>query len=409
MRYLYAAYAALLTLFLAVAAVGALVVYERRGPSDTLEEVAARNSFNLVAWELKYLPEKWLYKVGDFIKGHGGDDDEDLRAYFAIVDEIRRLEQGGPSPELDAAEEERKRLANRVEDIIEGRVTAILKDEGLTMSPPPFTRLDMVFPPVDFQFDSPPRVLAISPRDRIELTRSDLLTPGLTLADAIGIEHEVEGDRDNVSVLVTTTGGVATYPSVISYLRPYEALIDTVFHEWLHQYLFFFPLGRNYYSSAELRTLNESVANIGGRELAALYFERYGPLHPPPEPAPPTTPSPTPPTSPAPPPEPPFDFTAEMRALRVEVEEMLGRGLVEEAEALMDEKRDEFEAQGRYIRRLNQAYFAFYGFYGDSPASIDPIGPRLQELYERAGAPGAFIRTVAGITSEAQLDDLLGG
>ena len=63
------------------------------------------------------------------------------------------------------------------------------------------------------------------------------------------------------------------------------------------------------FGSSETRTLNESAANIGGKELARLYFERYGTLEQAcgAQPAPAATPPPTPSG---------FDFTCEMRALR---------------------------------------------------------------------------------------------
>jgi hypothetical protein len=82
---------------------------------------------------------------------------------------------------------------------------------------------------------------------------------------------------------------------------------------------------------------------------------------------------------------------------------------VEAAERLMDEKRDEFESEGVYIRRINQAYFAFHGSYADTPGSIDPIGPKLQRLRDRAGSPSQFLRLARGLTSEADLDRLLAG
>ena len=86
---------------------------------------------------------------------------------------------------------------------------------------------------------------------------------------------------------------------------------------------------------------------------------------------------------------------------------MLAAGQVKEAEALMAAKRDEFEAKGIFIRKLNQAYFAFHGFYADTAASIDPIGPKLQTLLERAGSAGEFVRIAAGVTSRAELDAAL--
>ncbi|MCH7483673.1 MAG: hypothetical protein IIA90_00825 [Chloroflexi bacterium] len=408
MRYVIAAYAACLTLLAVFAVVGAALVFEATGPSDAAEAAANSHSFNLITWELEHLPQKWLYKIGGIFREEQGSDDEALQRYFELGDEIGRLAGDAPgSDELARAEDERGDLEARVEDIIEGRVTSVLEEQNLALEPPLFTDLGLIFPPLDFELDPPPRVLAVSPRDRIELDDSYLLTPGLSSETALAIESSVETDDPDVSALVVTSGGVATYPSVINEGRSYERIVDTVFHEWLHQYLIFFPLGRSYFEGGEARTLNESVANIAGSELARLYFEKYGGLEPetpPPTPGPSSTPAPTP--DPA---EEPFDFSAEMRALRVEVEEMLADGRIKEAEALMERKRTEFEAKGRYIRRLNQAYFAFYGFYADTPASIDPIGPKLATLLEQAGSPGEFVRQASGITTQGELDRLLGG
>ena len=408
MRNVIAAYAACLMMLAAFAVVGAALVFEATGPSDAAEAAANRNSFNLVTWELKHLPQKWLYKIGAVFREEEGSDDDALRRYFELGDEIGRLAGDAPGSDgLARAEDDRGDLEARVEDIIEGRVTSVLEEQNLALEPPLFSDLGLIFPPVDFEIDPPPRVLAVSPRDRIELDESYLLTPGLSSETALAIEAGVESDDPEVSALVVTTGGVATYPSVVREGRSYERVVDTVFHEWLHQYLIFFPLGRTYIKGGESRTLNESVANIAGSELARLYFDKYGPLEPeaaPPTPGPSLTPPPTPSAV-----DEPFDFGAEMRALRLDVEELLADGRIEEAEALMERKRDEFEAKGRYIRRLNQAYFAFYGFYADTPASIDPIGPKLAALLERAGSPGEFVRQAAGITSQSELDRLLGG
>jgi len=193
-------------------------------------------------------------------------------------------------------------------------------------------------------------------------------------------------------------------------LRGYRDLVDTVFHEWVHHYLAFYPLGASYFRGGDARTLNESIANLAGHELASLYFEKYGEvdLHPQPTPEP-TEPAPSLTERPAElaTSEAPFDFTAAMRALRVEVEAMLADGKIEEAEALMDQKRDEFEAQGHFIRKLNQAYFAFHGFYADTPGSIDPLGPKLQSLFEREGSPGEFIHAVRSVTTRDGIDELL--
>jgi hypothetical protein len=411
MRFLIAAYLAALLSLAGVAVAGAVAVFRDSRPDDPIEAVADDHGFNFVTWELRHLPEKWLYEVGHLFARDASEDEANqaLLEYFLIVADLRRLEEQEPgSPEIARLEAERASRENEVEDILESRMTTILEDQGLTMSPAPFTELDMIFPPVDFELEAPTRVLAVSPRDRIELQRDFLLTPGLSLETAIGIEQEVEagnaGDT-GVAALVVTTGGVGTYPAVVSSRSPSASLIDTAFHEWIHNYLAFYPLGSRYFEGDDLRTINESVADLAGRELAKLYTERYGELR---APAPSETPGPA--ASPSPRPgEEQFDFTAEMRALRVEVEELLADSKITEAESLMAEKRDYFEEHGHYIRRLNQAYFAFYGFYGDSPASIDPIGPKVNELFEASGSVGEFVRRAASITSEDELSAAVAG
>ena len=96
-----------------------------------------------------------------------------------------------------------------------------------------------------------------------------------------------------------------------------------------------------------------------------------------------------------------------MRALRLEVDDLLAAGRVDEAEALMEQKRLFFAENGVYIRKINQAYFAFHGSYADSAGSIDPIGPKLQELRERSDSLESFIETARDFTSAADLDEAL--
>ncbi len=400
MRVFLAAYFGAVVVLCGVAIGGGLMLYDRLGPDDVAERAASQHGYDLAGWELKHFPEKWLYKIQHPFGGPSEQDRNDaICAYFKTAAEVNSTQE--PAPE---AEKRLVELENDVEDTIEGRVTAVLEDQKLTLEPPLFSDLGLVFPPVDFEIDGTPRVLAISPRERIELRNSYLLEPNIPLPEIEQIEHDAESanvDGRGVSALVIRTGGFSSYPSVVFEDAPYDSLMETVFHEWLHSYLIFFPLGEGYFGSSETRTLNESVANIGGKELARLYFERYGTLdqacgaQPAPSSA---TPAPTPPG---------FDFTSEMRALRRHVEAMLAQGEVEQAEALMAAKREEFQSKGIFIRRLNQAYFAFHGFYADSPGSIDPIGPKLQTLLERAGSPGEFVRRASALSTRGDLGALL--
>jgi hypothetical protein len=329
-------------------------------------------------------------------------DEAVLREYFDLTARMSRIETDDPgSAALNDLERQRAKLENRVEDIIEGRATAVLEEQGLAMGPPPFTDLGIVFPPVDFEFDQPPRVLVTSPRDRIELSHDYLLRPGIPPAEIEGIEADAE-QEPNTSALVVTAGGVSTYPSVEGNLESYEHLVEIVFHEWTHSYLLFYPLGSRYFQSSELRTLNETVASVAGEQLAAAYFAKYGNL----DPERPSL-SIAPEATAAPGPEPAFDFIAEMRALRRRVEEMLARGEVAQAEALMERSRIEFGEHGYPIRKLNQAYFAFHGSYGTGAGSIDPIGPKVEQLFASSGSPGEFLRNARGLKSQSDLDELL--
>jgi len=90
-------------------------------------------------------------------------------------------------------------------------------------------------------------VLAISPRERIELRNSYLLEPNIPLQEIDQIEHSAESanvDGRGVSALVIRTGGFSSYPSVVFEDTPYDSLMETVFHEWLHSYLIFSPWAR---------------------------------------------------------------------------------------------------------------------------------------------------------------------
>ena len=69
---------------------------------------------------------------------------------------------------------------------------------------------------------------------------------------------------------------------------------------------------------------------------------------------------------------------------------MLAEGKIDEAETLMETRRQELAAQGFYLRRLNQAYFAFNNLYAGesgSPAATNPIGPKIDELRKRVSFP----------------------
>jgi predicted nucleic acid-binding Zn-ribbon protein len=92
-----------------------------------------------------------------------------------------------------------------------------------------------------------------------------------------------------------------------------------------------------------------------------------------------------------------------MREIRRAVDNYLARGEITQAEEFMEQKRQYLVSMGYQIRKLNQAYFAFYGTYADSPTSISPIGVELKKLREQSASLKDFLDTVATMTSREDL------
>jgi hypothetical protein len=95
-----------------------------------------------------------------------------------------------------------------------------------------------------------------------------------------------------------------------------------------------------------------------------------------------------------------------MDRTRRRVDDLLVEGKVEEAEAYMDERRRVFVENGYGIRKLNQAYFAFYGGYQSGvpgAGGADPIGPGVQAVLDLSPSIHDWIVTMRGITTREQL------
>ncbi len=298
---------------------------------------------------------------------------------------------------LRAVQRERQALA---EAIIEAQVSEMLVEYGFGLG-------GQAIPPVTIRFTALPTILIVSPRDRIERVGAYSLQHGLTVDQMETIESAVDADLD-VSSLIVPIGGLAVWPAMLIETGHLSAAFDVAAHEWAHHYLIFFPLGFNYGVSPDLITINETVANIIGREIGWAVLDRHYPdLAPPP---PDYTPLP-PPEDVSPAEETPddFDFRAEMRATRVRVDDLLAASRVEEAERYMEERRAVFFEQGYRIRKINQAYFAFYGSYADEPGATgaDPIGPALRDLRFNSASLAEFVRMVRGMTSLAEIEQAL--
>ena len=73
----------------------------------------------------------------------------------------------------------------------------------------------------------------------------------------------------------------------------------------------------------------------------------------------------------------------------------------------MEAKRLYLNNNGITIRKINQAYFAFYGTYADSPQSSSPIGPKVNRGGGLTGEVGAFLEAMRDVTSVADLDRVI--
>ena len=378
---------------------------------NAAERAAAPYLYDLVQWELANFPRKWLHRLTSIApwSAHRDDDVEAaVREYFAITEQISSLKArladstaGGstssvsdPSQtqsELDRLVSRRQGLRDEVEETLESAISSVVREERLA------SWSAFVFPPVDVRLTDPPKLLVTSPRDRIQRTHDVLLDADIRLAERERIEDRLL-DEAGLAGLVTNLGGVATYPASVPSGYSLSGTLEISAHEWLHHYLFFRPLGQNIYRSSEMRTLNETVADIAGREIGRRAYERIAgeSLH---------EPSSAHPNHGAG--EHRFDFRAEMHSTRLRVDELLDGGLIEQAEAYMEERRQLFVEHGFSIRKLNQAYFAFHGTYAESPASISPIAGELRELREMAGDLKSFIDLVSGVSSYPEFRSML--
>ena len=143
------------------------------------------------------------------------------------------------------------------------------------------------------------------------------------------------------------------------------------------------------FDDSDMQMLNETAANIAGDELGEIAFEsiarekllipyshEYQNGH-----------------------ASLFDFNKEMKETRLRLDEILLTGDVQAAETYLHNRRQVFVDNHYDIRKLNQAYFAFYGTYADNAASVSPIGEQMNRFRELAPSLGHFIKDISDISS----------
>ena len=291
-------------------------------------------------------------------------------------------------------------LAPLAEAILQDQVSQVVAEIGLTAAGQPI-------PNIWYHATPLPMALIVSPRDHIEQTANISVDTDLTLDQQIKLEEDVAQDLD-VSSLVVQIGGVGVYPTMVMRTTNLPWMLNTIAHEWIHNYLTLRPLGVLYAETPELRTMNETTASIAGDEIGALVVEKYYPELKPSASFPDLELVSLPFDRPDPGSlvRPPFDFRAQMHETRINADALLAEGRIEEAEAYMEERRQVFLRNGYLLRKINQAYFAFHGAYADSPggaAGEDPVGPAVRALREQSNSLAGFVKTMSWMWSFEQL------
>lgn len=371
--------------------------------------------FDYVSWTVSAL---WNKAKGFSLGADGYLPSSESRTlvleYLELRDTVNRLEEDQKNiladPDLEdpqkAAEDVRKELEVKrsrrrqlspfVQEIVQRQINTALTDLNLTLG-------GQAFPPVMYQAEPDSYALVISPRDVIHQDANILLVSELTLEERVALEQTVENNL-NLSALVVGVGGVGLYPAMVIESGSVNWLLEVIGHEWTHNYLTLHPLGMRYFSSPELRTINETVAELAGQEIKRAALKRYYPDRVPPE------------EQKAEEEKPPsleslkeelfgehpdrFDFRFEMHITRLTVDRLLREGRIKKAEAYMNERRQFFWDHGYRIRKINQAYFAFHGSYAAQPggatgAEENRLGQNLRELKSSMPSFAAFMRKVA--------------
>ncbi len=259
-------------------------------PSDLNESVRAFTrliEFDFVSWTLEALSVKIRETaLGTATYISGSERSELVLAYLELVDHIRDVENridaifSDPNvqdpmadsrslrTELNELKARQAQLGQLAESTLQHQLSQTLAELGLAFG-------GQSIPPVLYRTTPLPSVLIVSPRDTIRQAANISLHPDLTIDERESLEDQVDQDL-NVSSLVVSVGGIGLYPSMVIGTSDINTLSEIVAHEWIHNFLTLRPLGINVFASAELLTMNETTANIAGKEISrALVAQHY--------------------------------------------------------------------------------------------------------------------------------------
>jgi hypothetical protein len=367
-------------------------------------------SFSVAGWEFNTYLERTrqLFSKSEKIQ----NESEVVNNYISLGNRIKNLKtqinatnQAELQSQINDLQKQQDNLTSAMEIIIKSQTRQVLSELGIFQPWYRHIKLKVTFPPPDFELQTLPHQLVISPRNKIETMKDVFLVKDLSVEEMTSIEANV--DKLNVSSLVVDLGGISTYPNLVASDSDFQYILESCAHEWSHAYLTFTPLGfrqvlniTGLSRNTDISTMNETVADIIGKEISSAVVKKYYPQFQ-------SNSQPAQSSIQTAANEPVFNFDQEMRDIRIIVEHYLSAGEIEKAEKFMQEKQEYLAANGYYIRKLNQAYFAFNGKYADTPAFENPIGTKLNQLREKSASLKDFLNTVALITSLEKLESAL--
>ena len=372
-------------------------------------DVASDHVFSLVQWHITHFFGKWAHLVWETIPGQKPLRDERL----AIVDEYLqtsrlaekeerllegRIARAGGATSAKGASVSRETLDEllalqrglrpKAEEAVESELSGVLLAEGFGWWG------NVLFPPVDIKFGQLPTIIVTSRRDKIARLERLLLEPKLEYIEHGRLEDALLEEYD-LSAIVGNLAGLSTYPTLVKDTDSLRSVLRTAAHKWLHVYWFFRPFGQAFWTSEEMATLNETAADIAGREMGDETFVRMGGdlddnarRYLPQEDRDPR-------------------FTQMMRETRQRTEELLSEAQIEEAEEYMKDRWWQMRLGGYGLRKLNQAFFAMHGIYGENVTSVSPIGDEVAEFRTYFATTGDFIRALNGVSSYGEFLELL--
>tara|TARA_B100000902_G_C27247373_1_gene883345 strand:+ start:512 stop:1489 length:978 start_codon:yes stop_codon:yes gene_type:complete len=309
-----------------------------------IDKIISGQKFNILTWELKKLPKKTID--------------------IFVSSELTELEV------KEILQKENISNKNELELFFQEEVTELIKEE---------LGKEFLFPPLAVSLEKPPKVLIVSPRDRISQKIAILINNDISMKEIELIENTI--DSLNLSSIILDTGGFAAYPSIVNIKKDYNFLISTISHEWLHHYLFFFPLGRSYFKGGDMIFINETLADLfaiqitNNKKTEESISDKF--------------------------------FKPFMKETREKVDKLLINNEVEMAEKYMNQRVLELNEKGYKVRKINQAYFAFYGNYGTSPSSTHNYHKKLSDLLITYDSFAEFLNEIKMIDDVNKFESLI--